>query len=59
MPPLFYCLGACLVLLLYGFVANQACLVLWLSKPALLNNHYLTGVFHIFSTYSHLAGLTV
>ena len=59
MPLLFYCLGACLVLLLYGFVAKQACLVLWLSKPALLNNHYLIGVFGTFSTYSHLAGLTV
>ena len=31
-PPLFYCLGACLVLLLHGFVANQTCLILWLNK---------------------------
>ena len=33
MPPLFYCFGACLMLLLHGFVAKQTCLVLWLSKP--------------------------
>ena len=33
-PALFYCLGACLMFLLPGFVAKQACLVLWLSKPA-------------------------
>ena len=26
MPPLFYCFGACLVLLLHGFVAKKACL---------------------------------
>ena len=25
--------------LLYGFIAKQACLILWLSKPAFLNNH--------------------
>ena len=25
-------------LLVYGFVAKQACLVLWLSKPAFLSN---------------------
>ena len=31
--------GACLLLLLQSFVAKQACLVLWLSKPAFLNNH--------------------
>ena len=35
---LFYCLGACLMLLPHGFVAKQACLVLPLSKP-LLSNH--------------------
>ena len=33
MPLLFYCLGACLVLLLLGLVAKQACLVLRLGKP--------------------------
>ena len=38
MPPLFYCLGAHLMLLLHGFVAKQACSVLWLSKP-FLSNH--------------------
>ena len=37
-PPLFYCLVPYLVLLLHGFVAKQACLVLWLSKPAFLSN---------------------
>ena len=39
MPPLFYCFGACLMLLLLVFVAKQACLVLRLSKPAFLNDH--------------------
>ena len=43
---------------LRGFVAKQACLVLWLSKP-FLSNHYLTGVSHIFSTYNLLVGLTI
>ena len=28
-----------LVLLLHGFAAKQACLVLWLSKPAFSSNH--------------------
>ena len=37
------------MLLLHGFVAKQSCLVLWLSKPALLSNHYATGVSHIYS----------
>ena len=32
-------LGACLVLLSYGFVAKQDCLVLRLSKTAFLSNH--------------------
>ena len=32
MPLLFHCFEACLVLLLCGFVAKQACLVLWLNK---------------------------
>ena len=35
----FIVLGACLMLLLHGFVAKQVCLVLWLSKPALLIDH--------------------
>ena len=39
MPPLSYYLGACLVLLLNGFVGKKACLVLWLSKPAFFSNH--------------------
>ena len=39
MPPLSYCLGTRLELLLQGFVAKQACLVLYLSKPALFSNH--------------------
>ena len=39
MPPLFYCLGASLSLLLHGFVAEEACLLLWLSKPAFLSDH--------------------
>ena len=33
------------MLLLHGFVAKQACLVLWLSKP-FLSNHSFTGVSH-------------
>ena len=37
MPSLSYCLGACPVLLLPGFVAKQACLFLWISKPAFIN----------------------
>ena len=37
-PPLFYCLGAYRVLLWHAFVAKQACLVLWLNKPAFLSN---------------------
>ena len=47
--------------LLHGFVAQQGCLVLWLSKPAFLGNHQLTRVSHMFSmdTYNHLVGLTV
>ena len=40
MPPLFYCFGACLVLLLHSFVAKKACLVLWLGKLAFLSYHY-------------------
>ena len=32
MLPLFYCFRVCLMLLLHGFVAKQACLVLWLNK---------------------------
>ena len=39
MSPLICCLGACIMHLLYGFVAKQACLVLWLSKSAFLSNH--------------------
>ena len=38
MPPLFY-FEACLGLLLHSFVAKQACLVSWLSKPAFLSDH--------------------
>ena len=40
------------MLLLHGFVAKQACLVLWLSKP-FLSNHSFTGVSH-----SPLVGFT-
>ena len=36
--PLSYCLGSCLMLLLHGFAAKQACLILWLSKPAFLSD---------------------
>ena len=36
MPPLFYCLGTCLWHLFHSFVAKEACLVLWLSKPVFL-----------------------
>ena len=40
MPLLFHCFEACLVLLLCGFVAKQACLVLWLNKFFFfLSNH--------------------
>ena len=38
-PPLFSYLGACLMLLLHGFVAKQACLVLWLSKPPFVSSY--------------------
>ena len=38
-PPMFYCFGAYLMLLSHGFVAKQACMVLWLSKPDFLSNH--------------------
>ena len=44
MPPLSYCLGACPVLLWPGFVAKQACLFLWISKPAFSNHYELTGI---------------
>ena len=57
MPPLFHCLGACLVLLLPSFLVKQACLVLWLSKPALLSNHYLTGASYIFFYVQSLSGI--
>ena len=43
MPTLVYCLGACVMLLLHGFVAKQACLVLWLSRPTFFSYHQLTG----------------
>ena len=36
MPPLFYYFGACLLPLLHSFVAKEAGLVLWLSKPVFL-----------------------
>ena len=42
-PQVFYYLGARLMLLLHGFVAQQACLVLWLSKPAFF--FFLTNIF--------------
>ena len=42
-----------------AFVAKQASSVLGLSEPALLSNHELTGVFHIFSNYNTLVGLTL
>ena len=54
----FYCLGARLMLLLHGFVAKQACLALWLNKPAFLSDH--TEVSHtFFFIYHPLVGLTV
>ena len=56
-PPLFYRFEPCLVPLLHGFVAKQACLVLWLSKPALLSNHYLTGASYIFYYVQSLSGI--
>ena len=34
--------------LLHGFLAKQACVVLWVSKPAFLSDYYLTGVSCIF-----------
>lgn len=36
---LLYCLGACLMLLLYAFAAKQTYLVLWLRKTVLFSNH--------------------
>ena len=35
----FIVLGACLMLLLPGFVAKHSSLVLWLSKPGFFSNH--------------------
>ena len=46
--PLFYCFGECPMLLLHGFVAKEAGLVLSLSKPAFLSNHYIIGISHFF-----------
>ena len=48
MPPLFYYLGACLMLLSRGFVAKRVCLVLWLSKPAFLSNLTYRGFPYFF-----------
>ena len=36
------CGHATIVLFLGGFVAKQACLVLWLSKPVFMSNHQIT-----------------
>ena len=48
-PPLSHCFEACLVLLLCGFVAKQACLVLWLNKSGFVWVIIeLTGVSPIF-----------
>ena len=44
--------------LMHGFVAKQACLILWLSKPTFLSNHQFIGVSQTFSTYSPPVGLT-
>lgn len=44
LPPSFYCFEACLTLLFHGFVFKLACLALWLSKPAFLRDHKLSGV---------------
>ena len=49
MPPLFHCLRPRLRLLLRGFAAKQAWLVLWLSKSVFLSDHELTRVSHAFS----------
>jgi len=49
MPPLFHCLRPHLRLLLRGFAAKQAWLVLWLSKSVFLSDHELTRVSHAFS----------
>ena len=43
-----HCFSLCLVLLFRGFVAKQACLVLWLSHPASLSNHYYRGRPYLF-----------
>ena len=52
-PPLFYCLGSCLVFLLHSFNAKQACLILWLSKPAFLSDHeFIRDLQHFFFTYN-------
>ena len=58
-PPLFYALGTCLMLLLHGLVAKQVSLILLLSKPIWLW-FYLTCFTlcikqaHIVSEFSHL-----
>ena len=56
MPPLFYCFGACLVLLLCGFIAKKACLVVWLGKLAFLSYHELTRVF-VFLDFQSPSGI--
>ena len=45
------------MLMFHGFIATQACLVFWLSKPSLLSHHWLTGVSYVFSTYNSLEPL--
>ena len=52
MPPLLYCLGACLVFLLYGFVAKQTCLVFGLANLlslVMLNLQELSIFFYLYS----------
>ena len=45
---------------LLGFVAKLACLVLWVSKPAFLSDHQLTGVSCTFPfNYDPLVGLPI
>ena len=40
----FIGLGACLMFLLHGFIAEQAYLLLWLSKAAFLSERPLTNM---------------
>ena len=55
---MFYCVRACPGLLLNGFGAKPACLVLWLSNPAFSVIVNLQGSLK-FPIYTSLVGVTI